>query len=86
MALRGTAPGPEHDGPQQRAAVHPCSEGAWASVQCPYGTYNTIRSAVEKGHLRPPIVLPNGFHAWQAGHVVEDFGLDALRHDKGRDE
>jgi hypothetical protein len=44
-----------------------------------YGCYKAIKGAVDKGHLRPPVRLPNGTDAWLAGHVVHDFGLEELR-------
>lgn len=50
-----------------------------ASAVPGYSTHKSIKTAVDKGHLRPPTRLPNGRHAWRAGDVVRDFGLEELR-------
>ncbi len=44
-----------------------------------YGSYKSIKGAVENGHLREPVRLPNGRRAWRAGDVLHDLGLEQLR-------
>ena len=44
-----------------------------------YGSYKSIKNAVENGHLREPVRLPNGRRAWRAGDVLHDLGLEQLR-------
>ena len=43
-----------------------------------YGSYPSIKNAVENGHLREPARLPNGRRVWRAAHVLHDFGLEKL--------
>ena len=50
-----------------------------ASAVPGYSTHKAIKTAVDKGHLRPPLLLPNGRHTWRAGDVLRDFGLEQLR-------
>jgi hypothetical protein len=50
-----------------------------ASAVPGYSTHKAIKTAVDKGHLRPPTRLPNGRHTWLAGDAVHDLGLEQLR-------
>ena len=45
----------------------------------PYRSYKSINHAVENGHLREPVRLPNGRPVWRAGDVLHDLGLEQLR-------
>ena len=43
-----------------------------------YGSYKSIKNAVENGHLREPARLPNGRRVWRAAHVLHDLRLEKL--------
>ncbi len=45
----------------------------------PLRSYKSIKRAIDNGHLREPVRLPNGRHVWRAGDVLHDLGLEQLR-------